>query len=64
MSGVDQIEYFAGFGWYDAAMLSFTSYTKANLHVAILIGFLTDMVSMLIAVVYLILKLIYWEDMR
>lgn len=46
---------------YDAAMLSFTSYTKAGLRVATLIGFFTALVSMLIAVVYLILKLIYWD---
>lgn len=49
------------FTLYDAAMLSFTSYTKAGLRMATLIGFFTALISMLIAVVYLILKLIYWD---
>lgn len=46
---------------YDAAMLSFTSYTKAGLRLATLLGFFTAAVSMVIAVVYLVLKLIYWD---
>lgn len=49
------------FTLYDAAMLSFTSYTKAGLRLATLLGFLTASLSVIIAVVYLILKLIYWE---
>ncbi len=49
------------FTLYDAAMLSFTSYTKAGLRLATLLGFFTAAVSMVIGVVYLILKLIYWE---
>lgn len=49
------------FTLYDAAMLSFTSYTKAGLRMATLLGFFTAAVSMVIAVVYLILKLIYWD---
>ena len=46
---------------YDAAMLSFTSYTKAGLRSATIIGFLMSAISMVIAVVYLIMKLIYWD---
>ena len=46
---------------YDAAMLSFTSYTKAGLRAATIIGFLMSAISMVIAVVYLIMKLIYWD---
>lgn len=46
---------------YDAAMLSFTSYTKAGLRLATMLGFFTAAVSMVIAVVYLVLKLIYWD---
>ena len=46
---------------YDAAMLSFTSYTKAGLRLATLLGFLTASFSVVIALVYLILKLIYWD---
>lgn len=49
------------FTLYDAAMLSFTSYTKAGLRMATLIGFFTAAVSMVIAIVYLIMKLIYWD---
>lgn len=46
---------------YDAAMLSFTSYTKVGLRVATIIGFLFSLLSMLIAVIYLCAKLIWWE---
>ena len=49
------------FTLYDAAMLSFTSYTKAGLRMATLLGFLVGAVSMVVALVYLILKLIYWD---
>lgn len=49
------------FTLYDAAMLSFTSYTKAGLRMATLLGFFTATVSMAIGIVYLILKLIYWD---
>lgn len=49
------------FTLYDAAMLSFTSYTKAGLRIATLLGFFTAAVSMVIGIVYLILKLIYWD---
>lgn len=46
---------------YDAAMLSFTSYTKRGLRLATILGFLFSGISFLIALVYLILKLIYWD---
>lgn len=46
---------------YDAAMLSFTSYTKVGLRAATIIGLLMSAISMVIAVVYLIMKLIYWD---
>ena len=46
---------------YHAAMLSFSSYTKAGLRAATIIGFLMSAISMVIAVVYLIMKLIYWD---
>src|SRR5574344_2005970 len=45
---------------YDAAMLSFTSYTKVGLRIATFIGFFFSFVSMIIAVVYLIYKLVHW----
>lgn len=46
---------------YDAAMLSFTSYTKIGLRLATFIGVGCGMVSAIIAIVYLILKLIFWN---
>lgn len=46
---------------YDTAMLGITSYTKYGLRIATMLGFAMSAVSMLVAVVYLILKLVYWE---
>ena len=47
---------------YDGAMLSFTSYTKIGLRLATFIGFAGSFASFVIAVVYLILKLVNWDD--
>lgn len=49
---------------YDAAMLSFTSYTKIGLRIATIGGFIISMISFLIAIVYLILKLIHWNTFQ
>ena len=46
---------------YDAAMLSITSYTKAGLRLATFSGFILSFLSIVAAIVYLILKLIYWN---
>ena len=46
---------------YDAAMLSFTSYTKAGLRLATFIGVIISAISFIIGLVYLVLKLIYWN---
>jgi hypothetical protein len=46
---------------YDAAMLSFTSYTKIGLRLATFVGLFVGFVSLVVAIVYLILKLIYWD---
>ena len=46
---------------YDAAMLSFTSYTKIGLRVATFAGAICAGLSMLTAFVYLIMKLIWWD---
>ena len=46
---------------YDAAMLSITSYTKVGLRLATFAGALLAGLSMLIAIMYLILKILYWE---
>ena len=47
---------------YDAAMLSFTSYTKIGLRIATFAGFIMSGLSAVAAVVYLILKLLYWNS--
>jgi len=47
---------------YDAAMLSITSYTKIGLRLATIGGGILACISLLIAFVYLILKLIWWYD--
>lgn len=46
---------------YDAAMLSFTSYTKAPLRAAVLIGFIASAVSLITALFYLVMKLLNWQ---
>ena len=46
---------------YDAAMLSFTSYTKVGLRIATFAGAACAGISLIIGIVYLILKLIYWD---
>ncbi len=47
---------------YDAAMLSFTSYTKIGLRMATFIGLSVAFFSLLVALIYLILKLCNWND--
>lgn len=46
---------------YDAAMLSFTSYTKIGLRLAVFAGAILGAISFLIAMVYLVLKLVFWD---
>ena len=46
---------------YDAAMLSVTSYTKVALRVATFIGAICSGISFLVAIVYLVMKLIWWD---
>lgn len=47
---------------YDAAMLSFTSYTKIGLRLATFLGMGCGAVSAVIGVVYLIMKLVLWDN--
>ncbi len=49
---------------YDAAMLSFTSYTKVGLRLATLIGFVMGFISFAVAVVYLVMKLLHWDNFQ
>ena len=46
---------------YDAAMLSFTSYTKVGLRMLTFTGAILAMLSFVAGIVYFILKLIYWD---
>lgn len=46
---------------YDAAMLSFTSYTKVGLRLATFLGFACSAVSIVVAIVYTIMKLMNWS---
>ena len=51
--------------WYslfDAAMLSFTSYTKVGMRLAEFIGFAVAALSFLVGLFYLIAKLVYWDS--
>lgn len=46
---------------YDAAMLSFTSYTKVGLRIATFLGFIFAVLDMVFALAYLVAKLIWWD---
>lgn len=48
------------FTLFDAAMLGITSYTKAGMHFAVLIGLVMAGLSILTGLVFLILKLVNW----
>ena len=49
------------FTLFDAAMLSFTSYTKVGMHLVTFAGLVLSALSILAALVYLVLKLVYWD---
>ncbi|MDD3048711.1 MAG: glycosyltransferase family 2 protein [Bacilli bacterium] len=46
---------------YDGAMLGITSYTKIVMRLATILGFIFSGITMIVALVYFILKLIYWD---
>lgn len=46
---------------YDAAMLSITSYTKVGLRLATIFGSICSLISMVVALIYLVMKLMYWD---
>ncbi len=46
---------------YDAAMLSFTSYTKLGLRLAIFFGGVFSVCGLLVALLYMLMKLIFWD---
>lgn len=49
---------------YDAAMLSITSYTKVGLRLATILGFFSSGISLLVALLYLVLKLANWHSFQ
>lgn len=49
---------------YDGAMLGITSYTKIGLRMATIVGFIISFLSILVAFVYLILKLCMWNSFQ
>lgn len=49
------------FTLYDMAMRSFTSYTKVGLRMASFLGYIVAFFSFVIAIVYLVRKLVNWE---
>ena len=49
---------------YDAAMLSITSYTKIGLRLATFLGGAVGFISILVAIFYLVMKLIMWNDFQ
>lgn len=51
------------FTLYDIAMLGITSHSKVPLRLAAMLGFLTSFLSFIAAIVYLIIKIIYWNSM-
>ncbi|GFI21966.1 prophage bactoprenol glucosyl transferase [Lachnospiraceae bacterium] len=46
---------------YDAAMLSFTSYTKIGLRLATFMGIGIGILSAVMGIAYLVMKLLYWD---
>ena len=47
---------------YDLAMLSFTSYTKVGLRIATFTGFFSAGVALMLALIYFICKLLFWNS--
>ncbi|MBY0433310.1 MAG: glycosyltransferase family 2 protein [Cyclobacteriaceae bacterium] len=50
------------FTLYDMAMLGFVNHSKLPLRLSAFIGFVTSVLSFLTAFVYLVYKLVYWEN--
>lgn len=52
------------FTLYDMAMLGFTSHSKVPLRLSSFIGFIVAFLSVLIATIYLIYKLLFWDKFQ
>ncbi len=48
------------FSLYDMAMLGFTNHSKLPLRLSVFVGFFSAMISFVVALVYLVYKLIFW----
>ena len=46
---------------YDIGMLGITSYSKVPLRLATMLGFVFSAISLLVALIYFVLKLIFWD---
>ena len=49
---------------FDAAMLGITSYTRIGIHFATITGFIVSGISILIAIIYLFIKLLNWYSIE
>lgn len=49
---------------FDMAMLGITANSKVPLRLATIMGFLFSLISLLVAILYLVLKLIFWNSMQ
>lgn len=49
---------------YDMAMLGFVSHSKVPLRIASFVGFGMSILSFLVALIYLVRKLLYWQDFQ
>ena len=49
---------------YDIAMLGIISHSKIPLRIATFIGFLTSIVCFIVALIYLVLKLLFWQSFQ
>lgn len=49
---------------YDAGMLGITSYTKVGLRMATILGFIISAISVIVALIYLVLKLCMWNSFQ
>ena len=52
------------FSLYDLAMLGITSHTKVPLRIATMAGFAISLISLLVALAYLVAKLLFWDDLQ
>ena len=52
------------FSLYDMAMLGITNHSKVPLRLASMAGFAISVVSLLVAIVYLVLKLMFWDTLE